>query len=616
VAWGQFELQTEITRKLTNFLDSKSQLAVEYGYRARDRSRTTWIFWIHASNAARFKQSFQGIADRVKISGRRDPQTDVLKLVHDWLCDSRKRWILILDNVDDSGYLFEDQPRSVDQASTSTSVPSRLIDYLPQAENGAVLVTTRNKEAALRLVEPCNIIDIEPMNEMEAKELLKKRMGMKDDSNDVSIGELAETLECIPLALVQAAAYICRRTPRYTIRQYIDDFSRSERKRTSLLKYEQGQLRRDKEAKNSIIITWQISFTYIRSKRPSAADVLSLMSFFDPQGIPEDLIRNSSGQTNLWEDGTKHDKQEEEGNDNDNMSQSDANEQFEKDVETLRDFSFISIKNQNADFEMHKLVQLATRKWLEADGQLEKWRQQFVKNLCEGLPTGEYENWERCQALFPHVKAAADRPPEELAALKDWASIMYKAAWYAEMTGNGADAEQMSEQSMRVRREILGVEHEDTLWSIALVADAYSLTGRWDDAKKLRLQVMEIRKKKLGADHPSTLTSIANLASTYSNQGRWEAAEELFVQVMETSKKKLGADHPSTLTSMANLASTYRNQGRWEAAEELEVQVMETSKKKLGADHPSTLTSMANLASTFWNQGRWEAAEELFVQVM
>ena len=61
---------------------------------------------------------------------------------------------------------------------------------------------------------------------------------------------------------------------------------------------------------------------------------------------------------------------------------------------------------------MHGLVQLATRKWLEAHGQIEKWRRQFLKHLDAELPTGEYENWERCQALFPHAQSAAAQRPK------------------------------------------------------------------------------------------------------------------------------------------------------------------------------------------------------------
>ena len=55
---------------------------------------------MHASNAARFEQSFRDIADQAKIAERRDPQANVFKLVHDWLCDCKQRWLLVLDNVE------------------------------------------------------------------------------------------------------------------------------------------------------------------------------------------------------------------------------------------------------------------------------------------------------------------------------------------------------------------------------------------------------------------------------------------------------------------------------------------------------------------------------------
>ena len=84
--------------------------------------------------------------------------------------------------------------------------------------------------------------------------------------------------------------------------------------------------------------------------------------------------------------------------------------------------------------------------------------------------------------------------------MRDWASILYKAAWYAWRMGNGVEAEEMSVQAMKVRRKILGQEDEDTLFSMAMVGLAYKLRGRWDRAETLEVQVMETRKKKLGAD--------------------------------------------------------------------------------------------------------------------
>ena len=51
---------------------------------------------------------------------------------------------------------------------------------------------------------------------------------------------------------------------------------------------------------------------------------------------------------------------------------------------------------------------------------------------------------------------------------------------------------------------------------------------------------METRKRVLGLEHPDTLTSMANLALTYENQGRWKEAEKLGMQAMETRKRVLG----------------------------------------------------------------------------
>ncbi|EED11766.1 hypothetical protein TSTA_109450 [Talaromyces stipitatus ATCC 10500] len=110
--------------------------------------------------------------------------------------------------------------------------------------------------------------------------------------------EKDETIRFIPLAIVQAAAYISDPNRGRSVRQYLDEFQKSDRKKFCLLDHEEGQFRRDWEAKNSVLITWQISFYSIRQSRRSAANLLSLMSFFDRQGIPETRLRDRGRQTN------------------------------------------------------------------------------------------------------------------------------------------------------------------------------------------------------------------------------------------------------------------------------------------------------------------------------
>ncbi|KAJ5202881.1 hypothetical protein N7449_004960 [Penicillium cf. viridicatum] len=552
----------------------KTRLAVEYCHQVRQQSPDTWVFWVHASNAARCEESLCNIAERTKIPGRRDRNANIFQLFGNWLQDGKiGEWILVLDNLDDDELLrkplvtaMEDKANA--QNHTSTQPPLR---YLLESSNGSIIVTSRNKRVALEIAGHMkNLIDVQPMIIDEALVLLQKKLDCGIERADLV--QLVEELEFMPLAIVQAASYITHHSPRCSVSQYLEKLRQSDRQAIKLLHHEGHHTHRDWEAKNSILLTWQISFDHIRRTRQSAADLLSLMSFFDRQGIPEDLLRVQGMEENHGTSGSPEeivDRSSEE--DTDSSSEDDLDDDFENDINTLKDYSFIAISESSMMFTMHRLVQLTVRTWLKAYGQDEERKERFIRNLHAEFPTGEYENWERCRSLFPHVKSAISNRPKSTDSLRNWAGLLYRGAWYAQECGNMSDSREMAYMSRKERMKISGAEDEDTLNSTAMLAEAYRLEGRWEEAEKLEVQVVETRKTKLGVDHPSTLSGMANLASTYSNQGRWEEAEQLEVQVMETSKTKLGVDHPDTLTSMANLASTYRNQGRWEEAEQLEV---------------------------------------------
>jgi hypothetical protein len=278
------------------------------------------------------------------------------------------------------------------------------------------------------------------------------------------------------------------------------------------------------------------------------------MSFYDRRGISDTLLRDHLEEETAQQDQNERNYQVWE--DEDSASQSSASDdKFEDDVLTLRDYSFISVNADGATFEMHGLVQLATRKWLEVHNRLEQWKKRFVSNLCAAFPTGDYENWAVCQALFPHAKSAAAQRPEREDSLRDWASLLYKAAWYAWQIGNGVEAESMSLHSMRTRKKILGQDHKDTLWSMAMVGHWYHLRGRWDAAEELEVQVMETSKTKLGADHPNTLTSMNNLAFTLKERGSTSRAISLMEDCCELEAVVLAPQHPDTISSRETLTA-------------------------------------------------------------
>ena len=206
------------------------------------------------------------------------------------------------------------------------------------------------------------------MGQSDALALCKKKLGSVGGGEDK--GQLVKALEYMPLAIVQAAAYIVQRAPRCSIQQYLEDFRHSDRKKMSLLDYEGGRLRRDQEAQNSIIITWQISFNHIRQARASAAELLSLMCFFDRQRIPDTLVRkrilkgmDCKGQDKI----DKQTDQAEKEEDNSEISEYSEDNAFEDDILLLKNYFFLSIET-NQTFAMHALVQIAMRRWLAING--------------------------------------------------------------------------------------------------------------------------------------------------------------------------------------------------------------------------------------------------------
>ncbi|KAJ5494842.1 P-loop containing nucleoside triphosphate hydrolase protein [Penicillium fimorum] len=592
----------------------KSQLAIECCYRIREQSPGTWVFWIHATNAARFEQSCCDMADRVKITGRKDPTANIFKLIHDWLVEEKNgKWVLILDNVDDSSFLHE--VSLVGQGSqSSTSSRRPLLTYLPISHHGSIIITSRNRGAANSIVEDNDIITILPMDQSHAMMLFERKLGSQIEK--ATIMQLVTTLDYMPLAIVQAAAYIKQRTPWVSVQQYLGEFQKSDRKRISLLAYGAGRLRRDREAKNSILITWQISFNHIQQTQPAAADLLSLMSFFDRQGIPRTLLQHRLAEGSGDENMNSEESADVYKDDENSGTDSSLDDDFEENIVMLRNYSMISTGVDGDTFEMHRLVQLAMRKWLEDHGQLERWKHQFIETLDRTFPSGDFETWDMCQLLFSHVQSALTQRPVEEGILQTWASLVHRSAWFAFTKGDIVESEKMANLAMKTRKRLFGPYNEETVDSYAMAGLAYCLSGKWKEAEQLQVQVMETRKQMLGPEHDDTLSSIHNLASTYMKQGRWKEAEELQVQVTETYKQMLGLKHRDTLSSMHNLASTYRDQGRWKEAEELQVQVTKTYKQVLGLEHRDTLSSRHNLASTYRDQGRWKEAEELQVQVM
>ncbi|KAI1737975.1 P-loop containing nucleoside triphosphate hydrolase protein [Xylaria scruposa] len=587
----------------------KSQLGIEYAYRVeksfKQKGKELWVFWVHAGTRARFEQGFKEIADAVKIRGRDQPNADILQRVYQWLRNEHNgRWLMVLDSADDINVFYKGDK----QSTTAGEETKALATYLPQSSNGSIIITTRSRDLAFRLTghNSC-VIDVGPMNRAEALALLKTKSESHFD--EASGIELVEALGHMPLAIGQAAAYIQQRARHFSVKKYLEEFRQNEEKQFNLLNYDGGDLRREPDTPNSVITTLQITFEHIRSQRPTATELLSLMSFFDCQGIQDYLV-----QPIAWNETRKYDAHSENENVSTSKSLNDAyKEIFAKDIATLLNYSLISANETVDTFEMHRLVQFSIRKWLDMHKETGMFKMPCISRLARAFPPPHFSNWPACRKLFPHVEQTALYYPEdkELEQRTDFYQILYRGGWYSDGQGRYATAECMQEKALAVAKKLYGTEHKETANVMTSLALTYTKQRRWKDAEEMFKETIKIREADLNPDDPVTLESMSHLAWVHMKQGQLDVAELEFTQIIEKKKRVLGLDRLDTLTSMHNLASLYCEQKRWQEAELLLEEVVRKRKKVLGLENPSTLTSMHSLASAYIKQGRWQGGELL-----
>ncbi|KAE8132049.1 hypothetical protein BDV38DRAFT_225645 [Aspergillus pseudotamarii] len=629
----------------------KTQIALEYAHIVRERHPDCAIFWIPVTNAESMVEAYLQIAKELQIPNVGNETKSIQNIVQHRLSqESSGKWLLVLDNADDISFWAE---KTKDTAGS----------ILPKSKHGSIIFTTRSHKTAVELVGR-NIVTVKAMNSALAKNLLGNTLIDRSlVADERATAELLRKLTYLPLAIVQAAAFINKN--QMTLSDYISLHDSTEESTIDALSQNFEDEGRYEDGKNSIAATWLISFEQIQASDTLAAEYLSLMACVDSKNIPQLFLSLSQSATRS----------------------ADA-------LGTLRAFSFITNHENSQLLDIHRLVHLATRNWLRMQGTLTEWTNKALSHMNMLFPYPDEENRLLWRPFLPHTRyileswewdnstsaaihllrvfghcvlrdgryAEAERAfsttadsyrtmlgiehPMTLESEGILAQIYVKQGQWSKaenltihilptlkrVLGNEhiltmramvtlvsiycvqqrwAQAERLELQVLKAHESVLGAEHQETLMCKRFLAKIYCETGKWNQSKKLNSQIMKGHRKAFGMEHPFTLCSTRNLVSDYMSLGLLRKAEALQTQATETSKSVLGAEHPDTLNAIGLLASIYSVTGRLEEAEKLESQVLKSCQEVLGAEHPLTIWSMSPLAYTWWRMGRYAEATEL-----
>ncbi|KAF7343055.1 FabD/lysophospholipase-like protein [Mycena venus] len=541
----------------------KTQIALKFIQESL--SRFSDIFYIDTSTIFTIETGLKNIAV-VKDFGD-SPQDGLL-----WLTSKVEEWLLLFDNADD--------PKI------------NLNSFFPQCNHGNIVITSRNPGLCVYAGSHALISDME---EPDAVDLLLTSAAQKFTASHKDMAaEIVRELSCLPLAIIQAGAFIAESG---ALNRYL-----------ALFKQNQARLLRKKPAQShddygsTVYTTWQISFSRLGEL---AATLLQLCSFLHHQGISEKIFSYASA----YQFQANGPSEEELSKPMELLSQfldptgAWDSLQFMEVTNELQAYSLINFNMETGYFSIHPLVHSWSQSTL-ADGKM--YHESMVAVVGMSIAGIHDDDFPLASLwLLPHV----DRLIQGTILKTPYFNSDFGEVYF--FSGRWQDAQICEAVAFEKYKEILGEDHPDTLSAMGALAWTYNKLGQLDRAKELEVVVLEKQKRILGEDHLDTLTTMSKLAWIYKDLGQWTRAEELGAVVFQKLKKVLGEDHLNTLCIMSDLAWIYESLGQSSRAEELGTVVVGKYTKILGEAHPYTLASMSNLASTYDSLGQSSRAEKL-----
>ncbi|KAF5963528.1 hypothetical protein FCOIX_13806, partial [Fusarium coicis] len=383
----------------------KTQIALDYAYRQCDADDECSVFWVHADSEAAFLADYKTIGEKLGVDERLDGP-DLLDAVRHAI-EGRSKWLMILDNADDLRLFGVGRQATTEETNEHQS--QSLYKYVPWTSQRTVLWTSRDAHVAGTLVGVNRGIEVRSMAMDEAATLLAIARGDASASEQAAVDAILGELQCLPLAISQAGAYMRRMS--MTAEQYLD-LLRQGKARWEVLKVSDADRHRRPEVSNSVLETWGISTARIRVESEMSYQMLHVIAYVDSQDIPQDLLAAAA----YLDHG-------DDGDDKDSIRQVSELEVLTA-IARLKEFSFLSLRQTDDGirrYEMHKPVQEALRYGLKmgrpveatsrkapgVDDEPQESEAYYCGRALEVVDhlftSSERTSWERCEQYVTHA---------------------------------------------------------------------------------------------------------------------------------------------------------------------------------------------------------------------
>ncbi|KFY84460.1 hypothetical protein V500_09300 [Pseudogymnoascus sp. VKM F-4518 (FW-2643)] len=248
----------------------KTEIALEWAHQHRESHSILWAF---GDSREHFMSSYAKIGLSAKQTNESMPNDEMVLKVKAWLdSEDSGQWQLIIDNTGKE--IWEDAG-----------------GLLP-VTRGTILFIGRNRGDFERPRKPgpkLEALKIPEMSDAEGGYLLLTQSGEEQsDRTRRNAKELVQFLGCLPLAIIQAAAFI--RMYDFDISEYSAYLKRKGRESRDMAVHEMLSGTTLDQPSKAVMMTWECSYDRILRESPASGLLLKVLSLLFPDKIPVSIL--------------------------------------------------------------------------------------------------------------------------------------------------------------------------------------------------------------------------------------------------------------------------------------------------------------------------------------
>ena len=398
---------------------------------------------------------------------------------------------------------------------------------LPAGGDGQVLVTSRWSAWSAE-ADP---VQLDVFDRAESVRYLQRRIECADSA---TLGELAELVGDLPLALAESAAYV--EQTQIGLADYLDLLRNRAAELFGLASVNASGLDSGEADRRRVATVWSVSLDQIRARAPAAESLMALYAFLAP-AIPRNLPGEHAEAlpAPLAQIVT------------DPLA-------YNAILRVLGEFSMVVL--DPTTLVVHRLVQAVVRARLDS-AEERKWAVRAIAIIRARFPddSADTSNWPEYERLLPHLLVVADHGERLAVSGVEVGWLLNRASTYQRERGQYSQALPLARRALAVTSAALGPDDVEVAWRHDELGSVLWALGDLTAARDHHECAVQIGEAALGPGHRYVGTWRSNLGLALQDLGALAEARVQYEKALQIKEATIDADHREMGHSYNNLGS-------------------------------------------------------------